>query len=106
MEEDLRKNPRSKAYAKVLLTQSGTLGYLRDLSEEGCQLAFIGNPRLEQDAVVSVEVLPVEEMGINRFTIEMRIMWTREDPVYHFTGGLITSTQDEQQLSQLFKYYT
>jgi hypothetical protein len=105
MGEDQRKNPRSKTYAKVLLTERGTLGYLRDLSKEGCQLAFIGNPRLEKGVVVSVEVLPIEEIKIPRFSLEVQIMWTREDPVYHLAGGLITSKQDKQRLLQLFQYY-
>jgi hypothetical protein len=105
MAEDQRKNPRNKTYAKVLLADSGILGYLRDLSREGCQFAFIGDPRVEKDAVLSVEVLPDEEMGIPRFSMEVQIMWTREDPVYHLAGGLITSTQDSQRLEQLFQYY-
>ena len=105
MAEEKRKNPRNKAYAKVLLAQNGTLGYLRDLSKEGCQLAFIGNPKAARDSIVSLEVLPSEEMGIPRFSMEVQIMWTREDPVYHLAGGLITSTQDKQGLEQLFQYY-
>jgi hypothetical protein len=105
MGEDQRKNPRSKAYAKVLLEGSGTLGYLRDLSKEGCQLAFIGNPSVERGAVVSVEVLPAEEMEIPPFSMDVQIMWTRNDPVYYLAGGLISSTQDEQRLKQLFRYY-
>ena len=105
MAEEKRNNPRNKAYAKVLLAHSGTLGYLRDLSKEGCQLAFIGDPRVARDNVASVEVLPSEEMQIPRFSMEVQIMWTREDPVYHLAGGLITSTQDKQSLEQLFEYY-
>ena len=105
MAEDQRKNPRNKTYAKVLLADSGTLGYLRDLSKEGCQFAFIGNPRVEKDTVLGVEVLPAEEMQIPRFSMEVQIMWTREDPVYHLAGGLITSTRDRQRLEQLFQYY-
>jgi hypothetical protein len=105
MAEDQRQNPRNKTYAKVLLEDSGILGYLRDLSKEGCQLAFIGNPRVEKHTVVGVEVLPDEEMGIPRFSMEVQIMWTREDPVYHLAGGLITSTQDKQRFEQLFQYY-
>ena len=105
MGEDQRKNPRNKTYAKVLLAGSGTLGYLRDLSREGCQLALIGNPSLEKGAVVSVEVLPVEEMNIPRFSMDVQIMWTRNDPVYYLAGGLISSTQHQGRLEELFKYY-
>jgi hypothetical protein len=105
MVENQRRNPRNKTYAKIRLADSGILGYLRDLSKEGCQLAFIGNPRLAKDSAISVVVLPAEEMGIPRFSMEVLIMWTREDPVYHLAGGLITSTQDRERLEQLFQYY-
>jgi hypothetical protein len=105
MGEDQRRNPRNKTYAKVLLTSSGTLGYLRDLSKEGCQLAFIGDPSVDKGTVVSVDVLPAEEMDIPRFSMEVQIMWTRNDPVYYLTGGLITSTQDTEKFEQLFRYY-
>jgi hypothetical protein len=105
MGEDQRKDPRNKAYAKVLLEGSGTLGYLRDLSREGCQLAFIGNPSVDKGAVVSLEVLPAEEMEIPPFSMDVRIMWTRNDPVYYLAGGLINSTQDEERLKRLFQYY-
>lgn len=105
MGEDQRRNPRNKAYAKVLLEGSGTLGYLRDLSREGCQLAFIGNPSVDKGGGVTIDVLPAEEMKIPRFSLEVQIMWTRKDPVYYLAGGLIISTQNEERLSQLFKYY-
>jgi hypothetical protein len=105
MDEDHRKNPRNKTYAKVLLQDSGTLGYLRDLSKEGCQLAFIGNPPVEKGRIVAIEVLPAEEMEIPRFSMEVQIMWTLKDPVYHRAGGLISSTQDKERLEELFKYY-
>ena len=102
---DQRRNPRNKTYAKVLLTNGGTLGYLRDLSKEGCQLAFISDPAVEKGIIVSVDVLPAEEMDIPRFSMEVQIMWTRKDPVYYLAGGLITSTQDKERFKQLFRYY-
>ena len=102
---DQRKNPRNKTYAKVLLAESGTLGYLRDLSKEGCQVAFIANPDLRRGTAVSISVLPAEEMGIPRFSMEVQIMWTQTDPVYYLAGGLITSTQNEENLAELFAYY-
>jgi hypothetical protein len=105
MGEDQRRNPRNKTYAKVILADSGTLGYLRDLSREGCQIAFIGDPSVENGMVVSVDVLPAEEMNIPRFSMEVQLMWTRNDPVYYLAGGLITSTPNQEGLEQLFEYY-
>jgi hypothetical protein len=106
MGEDQRKNPRSKTYAKVQMADSGTLGYLRDLSREGCQLAFIADPLVDDGNVVRIEVLPAEEMEIPRFSMDVQIMWTRKDPVYHLAGGLITAAQNEARLKELYKYYS
>ncbi|UCF99426.1 MAG: PilZ domain-containing protein [Spirochaetaceae bacterium] len=100
-----RKSPRNKTYAKVILEGSGVLGYLRDLSKEGCQLAFVGNPRLNDGDLITIEVLPAEEMEIPRFSMTVRIMWTRNDPVYYIAGGLIASVKDGQRLERLFEYY-
>lgn len=106
MEAEHRRSLRNKAYAKVILEGSGELGYLRDLSREGCQLAFIGKPLLDRGAVVGTEVIPTEEMGIARFSMSVQIMWTRNDPVYRIAGGLIHSVQEGQSFEQLFRYYS
>ena len=105
MGQEQRKSSRNKTYAKVLLDGGGILGYLRDLSQEGCQLAFVADPEVNKGDVVNVQVLPAEEMEIPRFSIAVQIMWTRNDPVYYITGGLITSVQDEQNFKSLFSYY-
>jgi hypothetical protein len=106
--KEQRKSPRKKTYAKILLEDGGILGYLRDLSKEGCQLAFLNNPTLQKGEVRSIEVLPDEQMAIPRFSMAVRIMWTREDPVYSIAGAIITSTRDresEKRLARLFRYY-
>jgi hypothetical protein len=105
MGQEQRKSTRNKTYAKVLLDGSGILGYLRDLSKEGCQLAFVTDAEIYKGDVVNVQILPAEEMEIPRFSIAVQIMWTRDDPVYHVAGGLITSVQDEQNFNSLFSYY-
>jgi len=105
MAAEQRKSSRNKTYAKVIL-EGGGLGYLRDLSREGCQIAFIGKPLVERGKVVDVEILPAEEMGIPRFSLSVQIMWTRDDPVYCIAGGLINSVQERERLEQLFRYYT
>jgi hypothetical protein len=106
MGAEQRKSPRNKTYAKVILEGGGELGYLRDLSREGCQIAFIGKPLLDRGAVVEAEVIPSEEMGIARFWLSMQVLWTRNDPVYYTAGGLINSVQDRERFEQLFRYYS
>jgi hypothetical protein len=105
MGQEKRKSQRNKAYAKVLLNDSGILGYLRDLSREGCQLALVGEPEAYKGDTINVQVLPAEEMDISPFLIGVQIMWTRTDPVYLLVGGLISSVQDKQKLDSLFQYY-
>jgi len=108
MEEEQRKSLRNKTYAKVLLKDTGILGYMRDLSHEGCQLALISEPGLKHGDLLSVEVLPAEEMSIDRFSVTIQVMWTRNDPLYFITGGLITSCGEKkngERLKQLYRYY-
>ena len=108
MGEEQRKSRRNKTYAKVLLKGSGSLGYMRDLSQEGCQLALISKPDLKRGDHLEVEVLPAEEMSIGRFSVTIQVMWTRSDPPYFIAGGLITTVpqpNSAQRLEQLYRYY-
>ncbi|MCK5007406.1 MAG: PilZ domain-containing protein [Spirochaetia bacterium] len=108
MGKEQRKSPRNKTYAKVLLEGSSTLGYLRDLSRDGCQLALIRPLPVQKGDSLTVSVLPVEEMGIPRFSVTVEIMWIRSDPVYFLVGATIapvTDRESEERLEELFKYY-
>lgn len=108
MEKEQRKSPRNKTYAKVLLEGSGTPGYLRDLSRDGCQLALIKPLSVQKGDSLTVLVLPAEEIGIPRFSVTVEIMWTRNNPVYFLVGAVIapvTDTESEERLEELFKYY-
>jgi hypothetical protein len=108
MGKEQRKSPRNKIYAKVLLEDSSTPGYLRDLSRTGCQLAMIRPLSVQKGDSLTLSVLPAEEMGIPRFSMIVEIMWTRIDPVYFLVGAVIDSvndTESEERLGELFKYY-
>jgi len=108
MGKEQRKSPRNKTYAKVLLEGSSTLGYLRDMSQDGCQVALIKPVPVQKGDSLKVSVLPAEEIGIPRFSVTIEIMWTRNDPVYFLIGALITSVTDkenEERLEELFEYY-
>ena len=103
-----RRSQRNKTYVKVLLGSSGAPGYIRDLSREGCQLAFMRNPAVKKGDLLDIEVLPSEEMAVGRFSMTVRIVWVREDPVYLMAGGLISSVRGEkaeQRIGQLYRYY-
>jgi hypothetical protein len=103
-----RASPRNKTYVKVLLGSSGVPGYIRNLSREGCQLAFTRKPGVKKGDLLDIEVLPSEEMATGRFSMTVRIGWVREDPVYFMTGGLISSVRDEKgdrPIEQLYRYY-
>jgi hypothetical protein len=108
MGNEQRRSPRTKTYAKVIFDESGTPGYLRDLSREGCQLALIRTLSVQKGDSLTVSVLPVEELGIPRFSLTVEIMWTRTDPVYFLVGAIIapvTDTESEKRLEELFTYY-
>ena len=108
MGKEQRKSQRNKTYAKVLLEASGTPGYLRDLSTDGCQLALVRAASVQTGDSLAVSVLPAEEIGIPRFSVILEIMWTRNDPVYFLVGAVIasvTDTESEERLEKLFEYY-
>lgn len=108
MGTEQRKSSRNKTYAKVLLQDSSTPGYLRDLSRDGCQLALVRPLSVQKGDSLTFSVLPAEEMGIPRFLLTVEIVWARNDPVYFLLGGVIESlndTESEERLRKLFKYY-
>ncbi len=108
MGKEQRKNPRNKTYAKVLIEDSSTPGYLRDLSRDGCQLALTRPLPVQKGDSLTLSVLPAEEMGIPRFSLTVEIVWTRNDPVYFLVGAVVDSVNDaesEERLGELFKYY-
>jgi hypothetical protein len=108
MGKEQRKSPRNKTYAKVLHKGSSTLGYLRDLSRDGCQLALIRPLSVQKGDSLTISVLTVDEMGTPRFSLTVEILWTRSDPVYFLVGAAIasvTDTESEERIEELFKYY-
>jgi len=108
MGKEQRKSPRNKTYAKVILEASSTPGYLRDLSRDGCQLALIRPLSVQKGDTLTVSVLPAEEIGIPRFSMNVKIMWTRNDPVYFLIGTVfapVTDEESEKRLEELFEYY-
>ncbi len=108
MSKEQRRNPRSKAYAKVLLEGGSTPGYLRDLSMDGCQLALLKALPLREGDSLAVTILPDEQIGVSPFSVIIRTVWTRSDPVYFLIGARIESLPEEEQtgsLKALIDYY-
>jgi len=108
MAEDKRSSPRLKAYAKVVIKARQTLGYMRDLSREGCHLALTKPIALERGETLAVDVLPGSEIGIPDFSLSLLVLWAREDPVFFNVGGRITPLpggENEQNLARLLGYY-
>jgi hypothetical protein len=103
-----RKSQRNKAYAKILLEGSNIRGYLRDLSEEGCQLALLKALEIQKGDRLAITVLPGEEIGIPAFSMPIEVMWSRPDPVYYLLGAQIGEIEEKEgqlRLRELSAYY-
>ncbi len=108
MSKEQRRSPRSKAYAKVLLERGSIPGYLRDLSMEGCQLALLKTLPLRKGDSLAVTILPGEQIGVSPFSVTIRTVWTRSDPVYFLIGAQIEPPPEKEgagSLKALIDYY-
>lgn len=84
---DMRKSPRSKTYAKLLVEGTNTLGYLRDLSRQGCQVALLAPLAAEAKQTLTITILPEPEIGVPRFRMALEVRWSRTSPPYFLLGG-------------------
>jgi hypothetical protein len=108
MNEEQRNRVRLKTHAKVLIKGWEVPGYLRDLSQEGCQISLTRPLELKREEALAVAVLPDPEAGIASFNFFVQVLWTRADPVFFNLGGPISpfpGELHEQGLRRLFDFY-
>jgi hypothetical protein len=102
-------SPRSQAYAKVKIEAANVLGYLRDLSREGCQVALLDTIELDADASLTVRIIAPPEIGLKTFSVAFQVMWSRSSPPYFLMGGTylpLGGKAEQAALEELLRYYT
>lgn len=108
MSSDKRKEPRNKAYAKVLFEAKTIPGYLRDLSHSGCQISFVQPVETKKGDTITLHIIPGAEIGIPDFRVAVEVLWTRFDSIYSSLGGRVSALaegENQKQLEKLYDYY-
>ncbi len=108
MTEEQRNDVRLKTHAKILIKGWEVPGYLRDLSQEGCQISLTRPLELKREEALAVSVLPDPEAGIEAFNFFMQVLWMRADPVFFNLGGPLSpfpGEQNERGLRRLYGFY-
>jgi hypothetical protein len=89
MGSELRKDPRVSGYAKALVLQTMTPGYIRDLSRRGCQVAFMQPVAATAGDLLSIRVIAEHDATLPPFEISLRVRWVRPDAIWFAMGGEI-----------------
>ncbi len=108
MSGEQRNEARLKAHAKVLIKGWEVPGYIRDLSQDGCQISLTRPLDLKNEQALAVAVLHDPETGVMPFDFFMQVLWTRADPVFFNLGGPISpfpGEQHERGLRRLYEFY-
>lgn len=109
MGNEQRKDRRAPSYAKALLIDPQALGYIRDLSRSGCQVAFMQSVAVAAGDLITVRVIAEHDPTIPPFQIQLRIRWLKRDPLWFALGGEIVPIDDAQAagaFEKLVDYYT
>ena len=107
MSTEHRRQRRVAGYAKAIVTDSMTPGYIRDMSMEGCQAAFMQPLPVAEGDPVTIRVIAVHDPGAAPFLLRLRIRWVRSDPLWFLVGGETepVSSDDAGSLEKLVTYY-
>ncbi len=108
MSEEQRGNVRLKTHAKILIKGWEVPGYIRDLSQEGCQISLTRPIDLRREQALAVAVLADPETGVTPFNFFVQVLWTRADPVFFNLGGPISpfpGKEHELGLRRLYEFY-
>jgi hypothetical protein len=108
MGSEKRREERNKVYAKVMLIDDLSPGYLRDLSRSGAQISFLKPVAAGNGEALSLRIIPGDEIGIPPFPLTLTVCWTGSDAVYFTLGGTVTAPPGPENrgfLEQLYGYY-
>jgi hypothetical protein len=105
---DKRREERNKVYAKVMLMEDLSPGYLRDLSKSGAQISFLKQVPAQKGQTLTLRIIPGDEIDIPTFQLTLTVCWTGSDTVYYSLGGTVSAaanTETQDALRRLYSYY-
>jgi hypothetical protein len=108
MGSEQRMNPRVPSYAKAMLIDPLTPGYIRDLSRSGCQVAFMQSVAADVGDLIAVRVIAEHDPTLPPFLIHLRVRWKKADDPWSTLGGQIEPMDDAHEratFDRLVSYY-
>ena len=108
MGTEQRRHPRVPSYAKALLLGPQMPGYIRDLSQHGCQVAFMQPVDAAIGSSLTLRVIAEHDPTIPNFELTFRVRWAKRDSIWYAFGGHIESVSSEQGetvFEKLVSYY-
>jgi hypothetical protein len=108
MESDKRKDRRVPSYAKAVLTDRHIPGYIRDLSDSGCQVSFIQPIEAVVGDIITVRIIAEHDPAIAPFVVRLRIRRVIDDPPWHSLGTEVEKIRDPLEAAafeKLVNYY-
>jgi hypothetical protein len=109
MGSEQRKDLRVSSYAKAILVDGHILGYIRDMSSSGCQVAFIQPISAAVGDVITVQIIAEHDPTIAPFQVRLRIRRVIDDPLWHLLGTQIETISDPKEakaFEKLVSYYS
>lgn len=109
MPADQRKHRRVPSYAKAVLLEHQVPGYIRDLSDGGCQVAFIQPVPAAVGDLIVVQVIAEHDPTIAPFRVQLRVRRLIDDPPWHSVGTEIeghVDPREEEAFRALVRYYS
>ncbi|MBN1647534.1 MAG: PilZ domain-containing protein [Spirochaetales bacterium] len=103
-----RQKEREICYAKIILTNTNLIGWVRDISEIGCRTDFPVPTKPEQDKVYPFHIIAEESAGGVEVLGTCQVRWQKEGAVFNSAGFEVISfhnEKDREAYKTLFAYY-
>ena len=103
-----RQKDREICYAKVILTNTGLIGWIRDISEKGCRIDFASPSKPEIEKEYPFHIIAEESMSGLEVLGTCFTRWIKDGPVFNTVGIEVNSfhhPRDKESFKVLYAYY-
>ncbi len=106
--KEYRQKEREICYAKIILSDSDFIGWVRDISEIGCRTDFPVPSKPEIGCTYPFHIIAEESAEGLDVRGECQVRWIKEGHIFYSTGLEVTSFQresDRNAYKALIDYY-
>ena len=103
-----RQKEREICYAKIILTGTDLIGWVRDISEIGCRTDFPVPTKPETDRVYPFHIIAEESAGGVEILGTCQVRWQKQGNVFNSAGFEVLSfhnEKDREAYKTLFAWY-